>query len=502
VIELVGLKKTFGQTIANQDVHLKIKPGSIHAVIGENGAGKSTAMKILYGMSRPDSGKIIVNGNEVRFRSPFDAMKSGIGMVHQHFMLSGPHSALENLMLSPASGVQIFFSLSLEKVKEKYLKLASKLGFEIPWETPIEDLSVGTQQRLEILKLLGQNATTLILDEPTAVLTPQEVDELFNQLENLKKEGKAIVLITHKLKEVMKIADEVTVFRNGSTVYSTSRKDTTVEDLAFHMIGRRLNPQSEIEKTTVSDMPILKIEKLCSHVLKNVNLQVRPGEIVGIAGVSGNGQTELIDAIFRPRHVQSLSGSISFLGNELIGTKVKSTSEIKKMGLRAIPEDRHGQAILLQASVKENYILGLHREDPFSFNGVLSEFFIRERFQHAIQSYSIAVKDSETQVAHLSGGNQQKLVVAREMETKPKLLVAAQPTRGVDIGAIEFIHNKIIESKKSGMGVLLISTELDEILALSDRILVIFEGAIVGEFMRGQCSDQELGMRMGGAQAV
>ncbi len=507
MIQIVGLKKSFGSILANQNVHLKVLPGTIHALIGENGAGKSTAMKQLFGMYRPDEGRIYIKGKEVSFRSPAEAMRNGIGMVHQHFMLAGSYTALDNLLLNHDRGVKKFFPLSIQSEKLRFKKFADELGFKMDWGKNVEELPVGTQQRLEILKLLKMNAEILIFDEPTAVLTPQEVIEFFDQLKKLKAQGKTIILITHKLKEVMGVSDEVTVFRNGATVFTSVTAKTNSDELAFQMIGKRIESHSNLILSNRIEDPafLLEVNGLASSVLKGLSFSLKNGEILGVAGVSGNGQSELIEALYQPQEAKrhaSLMGSVKFLGNEILGKSPKSTREIKKMGMAVIPEDRHQQAIFLDSSIEENFALGLHRRNPISFKGLLSRFFIQERLRQAIEAFSIQVKDTQALIRNLSGGNQQKVVIARELESSPKFLIAAQPTRGVDIGAIELIHRKIIEARNAGMGVLLVSTELDEILHLSDRILVMFEGAIVAEFVRGQVDERALGLSMSGAQAV
>ncbi|MCM2278823.1 MAG: ABC transporter ATP-binding protein [Oligoflexia bacterium] len=516
-LELRGLRKRFGQIQANEDIHLRVREGSIHAIIGENGAGKSTAMKMVYGLYRPDEGRILLRGVQREWDSPSDAIAAGIGMVHQHFMLAGPYDAIENIVAGaePEAPAWRFLPRAFRPVdragaRARLEALSRQYGLQVDFASPVEELAVGVQQRIEILKLLYREASILILDEPTAVLTPQETTELFANLRRLRAEGKTILIITHKLKEVMALADQVTVFRAGRIVGDVARERTNVEELASMMVGRRVNLQIQAPPAPPRGEPVLEVRGLCltpassgERPLRELGLEVHAGEIVGIAGVEGNGQSELLQVLLHPRDYRARSqGEIRCLGRTILnpggGERPLSTARIKALGVGVIPEDRHRQGLLLERPVAENFLLGLQGRAPFSRHGFLSGRSAREAATRALEEYDIRPRSLDVAAAGLSGGNQQKLVIAREFEGKPRLLIAAQPTRGVDVGAIEFIHRRIFRARDEGAGVLLVSSELDEILVLSDRILVIYEGRIVARFARGEASEQELGMHMGG----
>ncbi len=491
---------------------MKIQKGTIHAIIGENGAGKSTAMKMLYGSFHPDSGEIWVHGKLWGGRtrpwgSPRDAIDCGIGMVHQHFMLSAPHTALDNILLG-VEGSYSFFKwlpkplrpISRDQTREKLDDLADQFGLKVDWAAKIQDLSVGIQQRIEILKLLYRDAEILILDEPTAVLTPQETSDLFVQLKRLCAMGKTIIIITHKLKEVMSIASHVTVFRCGKVVGERETVRTQVEELATLMVGRKVKLNADIPPPPVLKDPVLEVSHLNLNghpSLKDLTLNVRSGEIVGIAGVEGNGQAELLKVLLQPRMQGiSMTGTVKILGTHTVNL---SAEQVRELGVGVIPDDRIRDGLLGDQTVRNNFLLGLQRRKPFSRNGILSVRSLTREVSRAIEEFDIRPPNADAIAGSLSGGNQQKLIIAREFRFSPRFFIAAQPTRGVDVGAIEFIHKRIIEARTAGSGVLLISSELEEILALSDRILVMYGGRIVAEFNRGEATEQALGLHMGGA---
>lgn len=502
-VELRELTKQFNGCVANAGVNLRVESGTIHGVVGENGAGKSTAMKMLYGIYRPDTGRIFINGKECVWNSPSAAIAHGIGMVHQHFMLAGPYSALDNILLGAEPLRR--GTIDREKARKQLETLARQYGLPVDWDCPVEQLPVGIQQRIEILKLLYRNANILILDEPTAVLTPQETNDLFSNLKKLRDEGKTILLITHKLKEVMSFTDHVTVFRAGKTTGNVKTSETSPQELANLMVGRKVvlnidvplaNPRSE-PAIEVSNLSLSGAASGARHKLANVSLCVKRGEIVGIAGVEGNGQSELLQAILHPRDPQSrTSGTVKFLDQDVT---TFDALKIRDLGVALIPEDRHRQGLLLEEPVSDNFLLGLQRTPAFSRSGFLSVKNLKQTATQAIEEYDVRPRSLTIPAGRLSGGNQQKLIIAREFQRRPAVLIAAQPTRGVDVGAIEFIHRRIVRARDEGTGVLLISFELEEILTLSDRILVMYEGRIVAEFKRGQVSERELGLKMGGS---
>jgi simple sugar transport system ATP-binding protein len=501
-VELRGLTKRFGACVANDAVNLRVERGSIHGIVGENGAGKSTSMKMLYGMYRPDAGKILVNGKECVWSSPADAIAAGIGMVHQHFMLAGPHTALDNIVLGGESSR--FGLLNRKPARERLNELSRQFGLYVDWEHPIEELAVGVQQRIEILKLLFRNANILILDEPTAVLTPQETKALFDNLQRLRDQGKTILLITHKLKEVIAFTDRVSVFRAGKVTGEVQTRQTNSQELANLMVGRKVLLKIDIPNAKPRPESALEVRNLTligasgsRHKLSNVSFSVKYGEIVGIAGVEGNGQSELLQALLHPRDKYCRSaGTVSLLGRNVTNW---SAREIRQLGVGLIPEDRQKEGLLPGQQVAQNFVLGLQRYPEFSRAGVLNSGTIAASATRAMQEYDVRPPEPTISASKLSGGNQQKLIIAREFHRNPKVVIAAQPTRGVDVGAIEFIHKRIIRARDDGSGVLLISAELDEILALSDRILVMFEGKIAGEFLRGKVNESDLGLKMAGS---
>jgi ABC-type uncharacterized transport system ATPase subunit len=501
-IELRGLSKRFGTCVANDGVNLRVERGSIHGIVGENGAGKSTAMKMLYGVFRPDAGEILVNGKECVWSSPADAIAAGIGMVHQHFMLAGPHTALDNILLG--SEPRGFGLINRKQARQRLDELSKEYGLHVDWDQPVENLAVGIQQRIEILKLLYRNANTLILDEPTGVLTPGETNSLFQNLRRLRDQGKTVLFITHKLNEVMAFTDHVTVFRDGKVTGARQTSETNPQELANLMVGRKVLLKVDVPNARAGRELAIEVKNLAlsgvrgsRNRLSNVTLSVSRGEIVGIAGVEGNGQTELIQAMLHPRDSDCRSaGVVSFLGRDVTNWTARN---IRQLGIAVIPEDRQNEGLLLARPLAENFVLGLHRDREFSRAGILNSQNITKSASGGLQQYDVRPAELAMPAGKLSGGNQQKLIIAREFHRNPKVLIAAQPTRGVDVGAIEFIHKRIVRARDEGAGVLLVSADLEEILTLSDRILVMFEGKIAGEFLRGNVDKIALGLKMAGA---
>jgi len=487
-----NITKTFGPVTANQDVSFSVKKGSIHGVVGENGAGKSTIMKILYGMFPPDSGTLSFDGQPVTITSPHKAISLGIGMVHQHFMLVPTLTVWENIILGHEPSR---FTLNHQDILKDLEALKAQYGFLVDLQEKIENLSVGHQQQVEILKLLYRQANILILDEPTAVLTPQEVDSLFEKLRLLKTAHKTIVIITHKLKEILSFTDYVTIMRQGKAIETLPTKELTQELLAEKIIGRKRIPLKTIDSSTES-LPILSVNSLClstpgSRPLKNISFKIHSGEIVGLAGIEGNGQHELIEILAQVR--KDYTGQILFREKE---NKNVSPYELKQQGFSLIPPDRHKEAVVLSFSIAENAILGRHREKSLQSGPFLSLKKVKETAQRLIQQFDIRPKNPDQLLAHLSGGNQQKLVVARETSNQVSFLLAAHPTRGVDIGAIDFIHQHLLKLKSQGTGILLVSSELEELLALSDRIWVLYQGEIVAEIEKEKATERQLGLWM------
>ncbi len=506
-VEFENVSKTFGDVVANDGITFSVRGGSIHGIIGENGAGKSTAMKLLYGLHRPDAGgglhrpdaggTIRVNGQAVSFRTPQDAIRLGIGMVHQHFMLAGPYTVLDNIILG-AEPTGRFGEVDRAAARTKLAAIAKKYGLEVPFDRPVERVPVGVQQRIEILKALYRGCEILILDEPTAVLTPPEVEKLLANLRSLRAEGKTILIITHKLKEVLAFTDHVTVFRQGKVSGELPTVEATVQSLADLMVGRKVSLSVEVP-ARAPEKPLLEVAGLCAKrgevsVLTDLALSVRGGEIVGIAGVEGNGQSELLEALFHSAEKGIIeSGSIRVLGEEVTGMRA---AKILRMGVAYVPEDRHEQGLLLDRSVEDNFILG--QQSSYAWYGWLRRRWIRAGIARAITAFDIRPRRVDLKIRGLSGGNQQKVIIAREFEKNPKVLVVAQPTRGVDVGAIEFIHGRILRAREAGVAVLLVSSELDEILQLADRILVLYSGRVVAEFRRGEADEKKIGQVMGG----
>ncbi len=495
MLELRNIKKTFGDCVANENVSIVVHKGTIHAVVGENGAGKSTAMKIAYGFYNADSGEILLDGKSVNIRNPHDAIANGIGMVHQHFMLVDTMTVAENIVLGAETGSAA--ALDIEKANADIKKLSDDLKLAIDPRAVIEDLSVGQQQRVELLKALYRNADILILDEPTAVLSPQEVDDFFVILRRMKEQGKTIVIITHKLDEVLAISDEVTVMRDGKTVGNVKTSETNAQELARLIVGRdvllRVEKPDASPSSVVLEVKGLKVKGKHGLAVDGVSFAVRSGEIVGIAGIEGNGQTELIEAL--AGLAKPSGGSFEFEGRNVTSL---SARELKELGIAHIPEDRHKRGLLLNSDLVENAILGVHYRPPVASGGFISSSVIEKRTSEIIKNFDVRPGDASQAARSLSGGNQQKLIIGREFELNPKLLLVSQPTRGVDIGAIEFIHRKLIELRDSGSAVLLVSAELEEVTALADRLLVIREGKIVGEVDPKTTSVEEIGLLMTG----
>jgi general nucleoside transport system ATP-binding protein len=496
-LELRGITKRFGPVVANDGIDFDLRPGEVHALLGENGAGKSTLMSILYGLYSPDEGEIHVKGEAVGVDSPSRAIDLGIGMVHQHFMLVPVMTVTENIVLGeePTRGALLDVREGSRKVKE----LSDRYGLAVDPEAVIEQVSVGMQQRVEILKTLYRDARILILDEPTAVLTAQESHELFEVLRALKEDGVSIVFISHKLNEVLEISDRVTVLRRGKRIDTVPTEGATEESLARLMVGRDVLLRVE-KKTAKPGEPVLEVGDL--HVrdvrgleaVKGVSLEVRGGEVVAIAGVDGNGQLELVQAIAGV--VVPESGRVSIDGRDVTGRGVRTTTEA---GVSHIPEDRHLCGLVLDFTLAENLALREYREPPISNHGLLSLGQMNERARALLREYDVRGGDPNTLASALSGGNQQKVAVAREIASNPQLLIAHQPTRGLDVGAIEFVHRRLLEERDKGRGILLVSLEFEEIRALADRILVIYEGQIVGEFPP-DASEEELGVAMTGGR--
>jgi simple sugar transport system ATP-binding protein len=497
MIELKNITKTFGAVTANNDVSFKVEPGTIHAIVGENGAGKSTIMRIAYGFYNADSGEILINGTPVEIKSPQDAIALGIGMVHQHFMLVDTMTVAENIILGAESGSAI--SLDLDTAKKEIRRLSDENKLHVDPDKTIEDLSVGQQQRVELLKALYRNAKLLILDEPTAVLTPLEVEEFFNILRGMRSQGKTIVIITHKLEEVLAISDDVTVMRDGKVVGNVKTADTDATDLARMIVGRdvllRVEKPDAHPKETVLEVKGLTINGKHGLAVDNVSFSVRAGEIVGIAGVEGNGQTELIEAL--AGLMSADKGHIEFLGKDVTNLNAR---QIKQLGIAHIPEDRHKRGLLLNSDLRENAILGVHNRPPVATAGFLNSGYIQKRTSEIIQRFDVRPPNPDLSAGSLSGGNQQKLIIGREFELGPKLLLVSQPTRGVDIGAIEFIHRKLINLRDAGAAVLLVSAELEEVTALADRLLVLKDGHIAGEVDPKVATFAEIGLLMTGGK--
>ena len=498
LLELRGITKRFPGIVANDSVDFDLRPREVHALLGENGAGKSTLMSILYGLYKPDEGEIVLRGQRAEIHSPRDAIDLGIGMVHQHFMLIPVMTVAENIVLG-TEPVRNGVLLDVDAARRRVAHQSAGLKFAVDPDSRIEDISVGQQQRVEILKALYRNANILILDEPTAVLTPQEASELFTILETLRQEGMSIIFITHKLGEVLRIADRITVLRRGQAVGTVPRDGATPEGLAKLMVGRDVLLRVD-KKPAEPGERLLEVEDLHAtdlrdlEAVRGVSFSVRAGEIVGIAGVDGNGQTELIDAVTGLR--RPTAGRV--LVRERDVTQ-ESAHEILDAGLGHIPEDRQRRGLVLEFTLAENLALHDYDKQPASRFGWLYPRRLVERARRILHEFDVRGGGPVTLAASLSGGNQQKVVVAREVSRDPRVLIAAQPTRGLDVGAIEFVHRRLVEERDQGRAILLVSFELEEILSLSDRILVLYEGRIVGEYPP-DVSEEELGIAMTGGR--
>ncbi|MEU3282286.1 ABC transporter ATP-binding protein [Streptomyces antibioticus] len=517
-VELAGITKRFPGVVANHDIHLAVRKGTVHALVGENGAGKSTLMKILYGMQKPDEGTIAIDGEQVTFSSPADAIARGIGMVHQHFMLADNLTVLENVVL----GSEKLYGIG-GTARKKIREISDRYGLGVRPDALVEDLGVADRQRVEILKVLFRGARTLILDEPTAVLVPQEVDALFANLRELKSEGLSVIFISHKLGEVLSVADDITVIRRGTTVGTAVPSETTPRQLAEMMVGSEL-PTPETAESTVTDQAVLTVAGLTvfasggaslgteaepsggitlapeggevKRVLDDVSFTIHAGEVMGIAGVEGNGQTELIDALIGTKNADS--GTIAFLGEDITPW---STRKRRESGVGYIPEDRHRQGLLLEAPLWENRILGHVTEAPNAKGFWLNPKGAQDDTRRIVEEFDVRTPGIDVTAASLSGGNQQKLIVGREMSHNPKFLIAAHPTRGVDVGAQAQIWDRIREARREGLAVLLISADLDELIGLSDTLRVIYNGRLVADADPVTITPEELGSAMTGAAA-
>ncbi|WP_206811855.1 ABC transporter ATP-binding protein [Paradesulfitobacterium ferrireducens] len=495
-IKMLGVVKRFGTFAANDQVSFEVAEGEIHALLGENGAGKSTLMNILYGLYQPDEGEIFLRGERVRINNPSDAIRLGIGMVHQHFMLIPALTVAENIILGMDRG----FALNLEQACTEIAELSRDYGLDVEPRVKVWQLTVGQQQRVEIVKALFRKAKVLILDEPTAVLTPQEVEDLFVVLRRLTQEGMTVIFISHKLHEVFSICNRVTVLRQGKTVATLETKDTDKVQLAKLMVGRDLD-MNLCKVNGCTTEPVLTIKNLeCLNdkglpALKKVNLHVCGGEILGIAGVDGNGQTELVEAITGLRPVAS--GEVRLLSEDVTHY---SPRRRLMLGLGHIPADRHKHGVIMDMTVTENMILQTYFQEPYCKKGGIMWKKAKQTAEQLTKEYDVRTTSCELTVGRLSGGNQQKVVLAREVSRNPKFLIAAHPVRGLDIGATEYVHHKLLEQREKGTGVLLVSTELEEIIALSDRVAVMFEGEIVGVLEGEDINVTQIGLLMAGAQ--
>jgi simple sugar transport system ATP-binding protein len=500
-VEMRQITKKFPLVLANDNVDFTVQQGEIHALVGENGAGKSTLVNILYGLLRPDRGTIRINGQAVRLSDPGDAINLGIGMVHQHFMLIPPFTVAENVVLGqePSSGGVVDIRRANRIVRE----LSEQYGLKVDPTARVESLSVGIEQRIEIIKVLYRGAEILILDEPTAVLTPQEVDELFDIMRSLKDQGKTIIFISHKLQEVMAISDAVTVMRRGKVVGTVAIQDTSRQEIATMMVGRQVlfriqRSPAEPGETVLSVKDVNALDNKNLPALRDISFDIREGEILGIAGVEGNGQSELVEVLTGLRRAQT--GKVELNGQVITNYTPRA---IRERGTCHIPEDRHRRGLVLDFSVAQNMVLGIHYRSPYIRNMLLDVINfgpIREKARRLLREFDIRPPDQQNPAGNLSGGNQQKVIVARELDQDPKLLIAAQPTRGIDVGSIEFIHQRLLQARDDRKAVLLISADLEEILSLSDRIAVMYEGQIVGVLDPAETTEARLGLMMTGGE--
>lgn len=501
VIEMNHIRKEFPGIVANDDITLQLKKGEIHALLGENGAGKSTLMSVLFGLYQPEAGTIKKDGVEVKINNPNDATALGIGMVHQHFKLIEVFTVLDNIILGAETTDKLGF-LKKKEAREKVMALSEKYGLKVNVDAKVEDITVGMQQRVEILKMLYRDNDILIFDEPTAVLTPQEIDELMEIMRGFAREGKSILFITHKLNEIMAVSDRVTVLRKGKYVGTVNTKDTNKQELSNMMVGRPVQLEIHKDEAHPTDT-VLKVEGLSvpskihkNDAVKNVSFEVRKGEIVCIAGIDGNGQTELVHGLTGLE--KASSGRIELLGNDISHASIRKRAQA---GMSHIPEDRHKHGLVLAYTLEQNLVLQRYKEEKFQHMGFIKFDEVREYADKLIEQYDVRSGQGPVTVARsMSGGNQQKAIIARELDRDEPLIVAVQPTRGLDVGAIERIHAELVEERDKGKAILLISLELDEVLGLSDRILVMYEGEIVGELDPKETTPEELGLYMSGAK--
>ncbi len=499
ILETKNIVKQFPRVLANNDISINLHKGEILSLLGENGAGKSTLMNVLYGLYNPTSGKILLDDQEVTFNSPKDAIDLGLGMVHQHFMLLDPFTVTENIILGAEPGKM--GTIDYKQARKEVKEISEKYGLRIDPDATVETLSVGLQQRVEILKALYRKANILILDEPTAVLTPQEVDELFEVIRELRNSGVSVIIITHKLEEVMAISDRVYILRGGEVVGERNTSETSKTDLANLMVGREVVLTVEKEEKTPGDQPVFKIEDVRVLNQKNypaidgLSLEVKPGEIVGIAGVDGNGQTELAEALIGLLPVNS--GKVYHLGDDI--TEMSTKQRIKR-SISYVPSDRHRHGLILPMTIGENIMIGYHDRKPFVNGLQLNYKYINSHAEELVEAYDIRTPDVQNSAQKLSGGNQQKVILAREFSRDPTFLLVSQPTRGLDVGAIEYIHKQILAMRDNNVAILLISLELEEIFALSDRIEVLYEGHIVKEFDPKKTTHKEVGYYMTGGK--
>ena len=500
IVEMLNITKKFPGIIANDNITLQLKRGEIHALLGENGAGKSTLMSVLFGLYQAEEGLIKKNGEIVQINNPNDANALGIGMVHQHFQLVEIFTVLENIILGVEPNTMGF--LEKKEAREKVITLSEKYGLSVDPDALIEDITVGMQQRTEILKMLYRNNDILIFDEPTAVLTPQEIKELLQIMKGFAEEGKSILFITHKLNEIMEVADRCSVLQKGKYMGTVDIKDTTPEELSKLMVGRDINFSVEKEKMELGEV-ILSVENLTvaskthkNNAVKNVSFDVRAGEIVCLAGIDGNGQTEFVNALTGLE--RSTSGSINLCGEDITRTSIRKRSVL---GMSHIPEDRHKHGLVLDYKLEENLVLQRYWQPEFQKNGFIKFHAVRDYAESLIERFDIRSGQGPiTTVRSMSGGNQQKAIIAREIDKDHELLVAVQPTRGLDVGAIEYVHEQLVARRDAGKAVFLVSLELEEVMNVSDRILVIYEGEIVGELDPKTTTVQELGLYMSGAK--
>ena len=501
-LELRAIDKRFGAVHANRAISFSVARGSVHGLIGENGAGKSTLMNIVYGFHRADSGEILANGRRVEIHSPQDAIAAGIGMVHQHFMLVENFTVLENVVLGVEGGALLAGGLA--NARSELEKLARDYALDVPLDTVVAELPVGLQQRVEILKALYRRAQILILDEPTAVLTPQEADQLFKMLRRLRDEGKSVILVTHKLREIMAITDRVTVMRQGAVVGEVATNTTSPRELAEKMVGRSVllrvdKAPAQPGETLLAVRDLEVRDRLGVARVKGVGFDLRAGEIVGIAGVSGNGQSELLETLAGIR--DPVRGSIMLQGRDLVKEHL-GPRERRQLGLAHVPEDRLRMGVVASFSAEDNAILGYHDRPAYRRGGLLAHRAIRAECEKKMAEHDVRPPLPGLRITAFSGGNQQKLVLAREIDCAPRVLLIGQPTRGVDIGAIEFIHKKLVALRDAGKALLIVSVELDEILGLADRILVMNGGEIVGEIARADATEEKIGLMMAGVGQV